>query len=284
MFRVWRLPLVPLLVARERRARPGRPRVPEPMVMDDPQAAAEYDEAGAIVQLPVHDLNARAISALLPPGGTVVDLGCASGRLLARLAKGRPDARLIGLDLSDAMLEHGRRLMEREGVADRVELRRGDITTFDTDLAETPDVVSCSFTLHQLPEPELVERCLAAIARIRERTGCAVYLFDLVRLRHPRTWPDHVKVVRFPGPVFEADTIASEAAAYTFEELTAMCEAAGLRDLRRLRARPLGEYQVHLAPGQRPVAPGRWQPVPVPAAARLATAATRSGFPRSLTG
>ena len=145
------MPLFPLIVAREALARGERPREPEPMVMDEPRGVAEYDQAGATLQVPVHQFNARAISRLLPDGGTVIDLGCGSGRLLAGLARGRPDARIVGLDLSKPMLEVGRLQLDQEGLAERVELRLGDIATFDEDLPERLDVVSCNFALHQLP-------------------------------------------------------------------------------------------------------------------------------------
>jgi SAM-dependent methyltransferase len=148
----------------EKLARGERGRVPEPMVMDEPQGVQQYDEIGGSVQVGIHHFNALGISRLLPRDGMLLDLGCGSGRLLARLAHGRPDARLIGLDLSEPMLETGRRMLEREGLADRVELRRGDITTFDAELSESFHVISCNFTLHQLPSEDLARSCLEAIA------------------------------------------------------------------------------------------------------------------------
>lgn len=227
MLKTARLPLFPLIVAREALTRGERPREPEPMVMDAPQGVSEYDRAGEALQVPVHHFNSLAISRLLPQGGTVVDLGCGSGRLLARLARGRPDARIVGLDLSEPMLETGRRLLDQEGLADRVELRRGDITTFDSELPEQPDVVSCNFALHQLPSEELAGRCLEAIARARERTGCGVWIFDFARLRHPRTWPAMTSILVMPGRVIREDAIASERAAFTLAELTTLMERAG---------------------------------------------------------
>src|SRR5438132_11402663 len=117
--------MFPLIVAREKLARGGRTRQVggEPAVMDEPQGVKEYDEFGAAGEIPIHHFNALAISRLLPRGGTLLDLGCGSGRLLARLAHGRPDIRVIGIDLSEPMLETGRQLLEREGLNDRVELR-----------------------------------------------------------------------------------------------------------------------------------------------------------------
>ncbi len=284
MLKPSRLPLLPLIVAREKMTRGYAPRTPEPMVMDEPDSAREYDEAGAVAQVPFHHFNALAMSRLLPENGTVLDLGCGSGRLLARLARGRPDARIIGLDLSDPMLELGRELLKREGLASRVELRKGDITAFDDELPTPVDLVSCNYALHQLPEEGLVTRTLEAIRRAREKTGCAVYIFDLARLRHPRTWPAVLSMSKLPGPAFEADAIASERAAFTGSELRAKLERAGLIDLEHALARPLGENQVHWAParGSAPE-PGRFQLVPLPPGTGFATRMVLRSFPRRLT-
>jgi SAM-dependent methyltransferase len=253
--------------------------------MDEPQGVAEYDEFGTAGEVGVHELSARAISRLLPEGGTLVDLGCGSGRLLARLAKGRPDARLIGFDLSEPMLAAARRLMEGEGLADRVELRHGDITTFDADLAETPDVVSCNFALHHLPDEEVASRCLEAIGRVRSRSGCAVWIFDFARLRHPGSWPAVASFIRWPGPVVHSDAIESERAAFSVAELRRMLESSGLGDLAHARSRPLGENQAHWAPSREHPAPitGLWRQVPLPRESRLLARLALQSFPRSLT-
>jgi tRNA (cmo5U34)-methyltransferase len=279
-----RLPLIPLIVAREKLARGERERVPEPMVMDELRGVQEYDEIGGSVQVGIHYFNALGISRLLPRGGALVDLGCGSGRLLARLAHGRPDARLIGLDLSEPMLETGRRLLELEGLADRVDLRRGDITNFDTEVSDSVDVVSCNFTLHQLPTEDLARSCLEEIARFRSRTGCAVWIFDFARLRHPRSWPAFASIVNWPGPVVHHDALASEQAAFTMEELTAMLERAGLIDLEHVRSRPLGEYQAHWAARRDQATPvtGLWQDSPLPHGTGLLKRIALSSFPRSL--
>jgi arsenite methyltransferase len=277
---------MPLVLAREKLARGERPREVggEPAVMDEPQGVKEYDEFGTTGEVGVHVFCARAISRLLPEGGTLLDLGCGSGRMLTRLAHGRPDVRIIGLDLSEPMLETGRAVLEREGLGERVELRRGDITTFDSEVEEDVDVVSCNFALHHLPDEETVSRCFEAIARLRERTGCAVWIFDFARLRDPRSWPAFVSVVSWPGPVVHSDAIESERAAFTDEEMTRLLERAGLGDLRHLRSRPLGESQVHWAPARegRPLTSGLWRDPPLPPGTGLLVRMAVSAYPRSL--
>jgi SAM-dependent methyltransferase len=277
-----RLPLVPLIVARERLANGIDPREPEAMVMDEPQEVAEYDQAGATVQLPVHHCNALALNALLPQNGTVLDLGCGSARQLVRLALGRPDARLVGWDLSGSMLERGRRLAACEGVADRVELLCRDITDPEGDPPTELSVVCCNFAIHQLPSEELVVACLENIARMRQLTGCAVYIFDLVRLHNRRSWPAFVSLTKVPGEVFLRDAIASERAAFTSEELSGLLRQAGLADLGHARAGLLGEYQLHWAAARDAGALGYWRRARLPRGTRLAVSALRLSFPRSL--
>ena len=282
-----KLPLFPVVVAREKLARGERTRQlgGEPAVMDEPQGVKEYDEFGAAGEVGIHHFTALAISRLLPERGTVIDLGCGSGRLLARLAHGRPDARIIGLDLSEPMLDTGRQMLEREGLSEGVELRRVDITTFDAEVPETPEVVSCNFALHHLPSEELASHCFEAIARVRSRSGCAVWIFDFARLRHPGSWPAITSMIEWPGPVVCNDAIASERAAFTQAELIRLLDRAGLNDLQHVRSRPLGEQQAHWAPGRNRPFPvtGLWRERPVPRDARLLTRIALQSFPRSLT-
>jgi SAM-dependent methyltransferase len=280
------LPLFPVLVAREKLARGERARQVggEPAVMDEPQGVKEYDQFGTSGEAGIHQFCARAISRLLPERGRLVDLGCGSGRLLARLAHGRPDAHIVGLDLSEPMLETGHDLLERENLTHRVELRRADITTFDADLDGPVDVVSCNFALHHLPTEQLASRCLEAIARTRSRTGCAVWIFDFARLRHPGSWPALTSLLNWPGPVVHSDAIESERAAFSATELTTLLERAGLGDVEHLRSRPLGESQVHWAPALNRPAPvtGLWRDTPLPGGTRLLARIALQSYPRSL--
>ena len=282
-----RLPLFPVIVAREKLTRGQRPRDVggEPAVMDEPVGVAEYDEFGTAGEVGLHHFSARAISRLLPQGGTLLDLGCGSGRLLARLARGRPDVRVVGLDLSEPMLETGRQMLDREGLSEQVELRRGDITDFDSEVPEGVDVISCNFALHHLPDAGLARHCFEGVARVRASTGCGVWLFDFARLRNARTWPAMASMVNWPGPVIYNDAIESEKAAFTADEMTTMLEEAGLGDLAHVRARPLGENQAHWAPGRDRPFPNLdlWRDEPLQPEARLLASTAAWSFPRSMT-
>jgi arsenite methyltransferase len=276
-----RIPLFPIVLARERLTGGIRQRQPERMVMDESHSVAAYDQGAAVV-LPVHQSNALALSSLLPEGGVLLDLGCGSARLLARLALGRPDARFVGLDLSKPMLDAGRQLLQKLGLADRVELRSGDMTTLDGELPDQLDLISCDWALHHLPDEAVVGRCLQAIRKAREATGCGVYIFDFARLRNQRSWPAMMSLALAPGAGLLQDGVASERAAFSFGELTELLQVAGFDELQHARAGPLGEYQVHWVAGRRTGRPGSWQDVTVPSGTRLVTHIMRRSFPSAL--
>ncbi|MGQ0589082.1 MAG: class I SAM-dependent methyltransferase [Sphingosinicella sp.] len=61
----------------------------------------------------------------LPEGAAVLDIGCGAGSISLALAKARPDARVTGLDLSEALVEAAR---ERAGGRARFEV--GDASTW----------------------------------------------------------------------------------------------------------------------------------------------------------
>jgi len=66
----------------------------------------------------------------VPAGGSVLEVGCGTGRNLAMVGHRYPDARLFGLDISAAMLETAGRTIERDGLAARTRLMRADATDF----------------------------------------------------------------------------------------------------------------------------------------------------------
>lgn len=65
------------------------------------------------------------------PGQSVLEVGCGTAWNLARAARLYPEARLYGIDVSNAMLATARTSLRRQGVSNRVVLRQGDATSFD---------------------------------------------------------------------------------------------------------------------------------------------------------
>lgn len=234
-------------IVRERVTRSERPRVPEPMVMNDEVSVSAFHSVDPLLQRPFYRFNALAMSALLPEGGSVLDLGSGSGQLLAHLAEARPDVRAVGTDLADNMLAAGRESLKGTGLAERVDLRKTDITDLPADLPTDVDLVSTVWALHHLPTEDHLRRCLAEIARIRDASGCAVWIFDFARLRRGATFEAIIALTPDAPQRLREDGIASERAAWSASELRGALDEAGLSDLQGGRGRPIGEQQAYFA-------------------------------------
>lgn len=104
----------------------------------------------------------------VPVGGTVLELGCGTGRNIILAARRYPDARFYGLDISAEMLETAGKAIDREGLSGRVVLARGDATDFDARAlfgVERFDRVSVSYSLSMIPGWEkTVSAALAALS------------------------------------------------------------------------------------------------------------------------
>jgi tRNA (cmo5U34)-methyltransferase len=237
---LWRIPGI---VARERRHPAGRERIPEPMVMNDPESVAQFHAAGASnpgIQA-VYDFGSRALDALLPPGGRLLDLGVGSGRALTAVLRRRPDLEVTAVDLAPNMLAAARDLITAEGFEQRVDLVQADITALPDRLVMGAwDGISCMWTLHQLPDFNSLRAALRQIADVRRHCGAAIWISDFQRLRNPST---PAAMLRCVDPSITAiaykDAIASEAAAFTHAELSSELAAAGLGEMKCGFARPL---------------------------------------------
>ncbi len=240
------------LLAREQLSLRRLHRKPEPaVIMNEKESVSAFDEAGEDTGplRPVYHFNALAVSALLPQGGTYLDLGCGSGRFIAHLTRLRPDVHVIGLDLAEQMLQRGRRLMSRHGRPARVRLIRGDMTDF-LPLCETKiDVAGSLYALHHLPTANHIVQCFEQLKILRERDGCGIWLFDFNRPRHRRTPSDFPRLfTSTTSDVFKEDTRNSLTAAFTTEEINTCWTQAALPKADHLQARWLPLYQCHRLP------------------------------------
>lgn len=66
-----------------------------------------------------------------PPGGTILEIGCGTGRNLVLAARRYPHAKLYGFDISSEMLKTARTSIARAGLSDRILVAEGDATSFD---------------------------------------------------------------------------------------------------------------------------------------------------------
>jgi S-adenosylmethionine-diacylgycerolhomoserine-N-methlytransferase len=66
-----------------------------------------------------------------PPGSSVLEIGCGTGRNLVHAARRYPQASFFGIDISRAMLETAAKAVEREGLRACVRLALADAERFD---------------------------------------------------------------------------------------------------------------------------------------------------------
>lgn len=252
---------LPLMLLSERLPGTELPRTPEPTaLMDDDSQVEGFHEAGTSVLTPVYEFNAWHTSQLAPEGGTVLDLGSGSGRYLAYLARRRPDLHIIGLELAPAMIKVGQAYLASQGLAQRVELRAGDMTAFCESTADRIDVVSSVFSLHHLPTAALLRRCMAEVRRLVGRDGAAFWVFDHVRPRKAGTLQAFPRIFTPSAPAaFNLDSSHSLAAAFSFQEMVDAMTDADLTGAEHLCARWMRLYQIHRLVGRAaPSGAARW--------------------------
>ncbi len=122
-----------------------------------------------------------------PPGGSVLELGCGTGRNLIQAARAYPDARFHGLDISAEMLETAAVSIGKRDLSSRVSLARGDATAFDPEklfaLAGF-DRIFISYSLSMIPEWR--RTIAAALEALNE--GGSLHVVDFGRQERLPGW------------------------------------------------------------------------------------------------
>jgi S-adenosylmethionine-diacylgycerolhomoserine-N-methlytransferase len=97
----------------------------------------------------------RVIAQLAPPdGGTILEIGCGTGRNLIRAAQSYETVGLYGVDISSVMLDQARRSIAGAGLATRITLAQGDASNFDPEAlfgCKSFERVFISYALSMIP-------------------------------------------------------------------------------------------------------------------------------------
>lgn len=147
-----------------------------PRVFDERDWAKDYYERN----LKSIKKFGRRIAALLKKSdfqqGRILDMGCGFGAVAVEIAKMFPAAEIVGIDLSDPLLELGQSLARDAGVENRIAFQKGDVTQVDF-APKTFDLVVNTFMLHIVEEPSAM---LNEIERVAKDDG-KVFIADLSR-------------------------------------------------------------------------------------------------------
>lgn len=145
-----------------------------------------YDVIAGSTEKKYRDWGLEKLSA--QPGEKILELGFGTGHCLVALAKTvGPTGRVIGLDISDGMLAIARERLQREGVAERLDLHLGDAAKLDFIETDSLDGIFMSFTLELFDTPEF-PRLLQECRRILKSGG------RIVTVSMTKTNPPNVAV------------------------------------------------------------------------------------------
>ena len=112
-------------------------------------------------------------------GQHIIDLGCGPADITIRLAGQYPQARVVGLDGADAMLEIARKtILRHTSLANRVDIRKWHIGREENPLgSESFHAVVSNSLLHHMRDPLDLWRAIRALAA----PGAGVLVMDLIR-------------------------------------------------------------------------------------------------------
>lgn len=204
------------------------PRKPEPEVMADAEEVEAYASAAAQAYLDAIDNTlVEQVLAVGPERGWMVDIGTGPGGIPLKIARRRPELRVIGIDRSPTMIRAARQAAVEQGLADRVCFFVGDANRlcFPDGFF---DLVLSNSLLHHLEHPLVA---LNEMARVAKPDG-VILLRDL---RRPArlAFPLHVRWYGryYSGLMYEL-YVDSVRAAYTGAELSALLRQSALADAR----------------------------------------------------
>jgi len=151
------------------------PRVLEPEAMDTPEEAGDYDA------MDHSEVNARFVADLLAAhgpcrGGSLLDVGTGPARIPIALCEADAAARVLALDLAEAMLVLARRNVAEAGLAGRITCVRGDGKALSWPDGQFEAVFSNTI-VHHIPDPA---PALAEMVRL-VAPGGTLFVRDLAR-------------------------------------------------------------------------------------------------------
>src|SRR5215213_10208716 len=126
-------------------------------------------------------------------GGTVVELGCGTGRIALPL--GRAGVRLLGIDRSAPMLERARSRVRRSRLGNRITLIRGDIRFLPVPDRAAAMVMAPYGVLQSLLRERDLTATLAEVHRVLPRGGA----FGLELVADLPSWEEYRKRVSLKG-------------------------------------------------------------------------------------
>ena len=130
--------------------------------------AGVYDLLAERSEQPVRRAGLKMLDAR--PGETILEIGFGTGHCIVDLARAvGPSGKVFGIDLSDKMVQAARKLVQDNGLGERVELVAGDALHLPCESGSL-DGLFMSFTLELFDTPE-IPSVLAECKRVLKSGG-----------------------------------------------------------------------------------------------------------------
>ena len=199
-------------------------RTPEPELMLGQEQARAYSEAD--FEEP-HSRFIELFARSFPGGaaaGNVLDLGCGPADISLRFARAYPQARIDGVDGSEAMLRFGKEAVCREGFEERIQLIHCTLPTMELPQKSYDGMISNSL-LHHLQDPQVIWQTIKQFAR----PGAPVFVMDLMRPASEVQAKELTETYVASEPeILKQDFYHSLKAAYRADEIRTQLDEAGL--------------------------------------------------------
>ncbi|MCA9235151.1 MAG: class I SAM-dependent methyltransferase [Planctomycetales bacterium] len=171
-------------------------RIPEPRaITDQPDNVLQYDQVMTTKLAIAYAVCLETIYRARPEpfGGAAIDVACGPGHFSLLMAKELKLDRLVGVDLSEPMLEVAAKNAREQG-RENVEFRQADATSLRAFGDNQFDLATFTDAAHHLPDLSAVTRVLEELERVTKPTGL-ICVMDLARLRTAEITQSYVNLV-----------------------------------------------------------------------------------------
>ena len=147
---------------------------PSPIAAMFDRISSKYDQLNHLLSFNIDKVwrqkTAKTVAKSHPK--TILDLATGTADLAIALAKRNPQAHIVGIDISEKMLEIGKEKVKRQSLENQIELRFGDAASLPFE-DDSFDAVTVAFGVRNF---ENLMNGLAEISRVLKPHGQAVIL------------------------------------------------------------------------------------------------------------